>query len=283
MLALAMLAMAPTSCRKSAHPEGATAPGPRIISLAPNLTEIVFALGMGDHLVGVTDHCNYPPEVKTKPRLGGLKTISAEAVLAQDPDLVLATLDGNEPALLDQLAGLGLKVKSYQPRNMDQVLDTILAVGRELGKEDHAEQLVAELKAKKEFVDKSVAGVKPVPAFLFFQREPLIAAGPGTFGDDLLKRAGGVNLAADAQIPYPHYSLEVVIEKAPAVIVDVSMGEVERAQQEATDYWSRWPDLPAVKSKRVFALNTDLITRPGPRIFQGLLDLAKILHPERFP
>jgi len=282
ILILLLLLSGLESCRKDHQAQKANVPSPRIVSLAPNLTEIVFALGMGDHLVGVTDHCNYPPEAKTRPRLGGLKNISLESVVAQEPDVVLATEDGNEPGFLDQLTELGLKVKTYQPGNLDQVLETIIAVGEELGKKEQAEILARELKEKQADAQAGLAGAEPVPIFLFFQREPLISAGPGTFANDLIQKAGGINLAGDARIPYPHYSLEKVIEKAPKVIIDVSMGEVGNAQEEANQYWSKWPDLPAVRDQRIYVLDQDLITRPGPRLFQGLLELAKILHPERF-
>ncbi len=282
ILILVLLLSGEDSCWKNRGGQKALAPSPRIVSLAPNLTEIVFSLGMGGHLVGVTDHCNYPAEAKTKPRLGGLKNINLEAVLVQEPDLALATKDGNEPGFLDQLAELGVKVKTYQPGNLDQVLETISAVGNDLGAEDRARQIVRELRQKESEVETRLSGAEPVPVFLFFQRSPLISAGPGAFADDLIRKAGGINLAGDAKISYPHYSLEMVIEKAPKVIIDVSMGEVGNAQQEADRYWSQWPDLPAVRDRRVYVLDQDLITRPGPRLFQGLSDLAKILHPERF-
>ena len=282
LMALAFLAGAFSACSQKQAREEVKARSPRVVSLAPNLTEIVFALGMGDHLVGVTEHCNYPPEAKTKPKLGGLKNINIEAVLAQEPDLVLATRDGNELELLDKLSELGLKVRSYQPENLDQVLDTILEVGIELDRKEQAQKLVADLEKQKQLIEKSVKDAPAVPVFLFFQREPLIAAGAGSFANDLIKKAGGVNLAEDARIPYPHYSLEIVLEKFPEVIIDVSMSEFPGAQAEAERWWGKWRDIPAVKNHRIYVLNSDLITRPGPRLFQGLLELAKILHPERF-
>jgi len=270
------------SCRQVKSGQKDQTPRPRIVSLAPNLTEIVFSLGMGDHLVGVTDHCNYPEQANTKPKLGGLKTISLEAVIATNPDIVLATKDGNEQSLIEEMTRLHLQVLTYQPYDLDQVLETILSIGKELGVENRGEEIVKELKAKEAFVDKSVEGAKPVSAILVYQRQPLILSGPGTFADDLIKKAGGTNLARDAGTQYPRYSMEIIIEKSPLVIIDVSMGTESSAQKQARDFWSQWPDLPAFKNNRVAVMNPDLITRPGPRLFEGLVELAKILHPESF-
>jgi len=255
---------------------------PTVVSLAPNLTEIVFLLGMGDHLAGVSDHCNYPPAAKSKPRLGGLKNISLEAVISRDPDYIFATRDGNDQVFLDELKQLNYKVYTFEPITMDQVLETVLSVGQILGVESRAELANRELKAKEQLVAGRVAGVKPVPVILAYQRQPLILAGPGTFADDLIKKAGGINLAADSPVPYPRYSLEMVIVKSPQAIIDVTMGELGAADEEARDFWSQWPDLPAVRNGKVAVLDPDLISRPGPRLFDGLIQLAKILHPEKF-
>lgn len=270
------------SCRKGLSQDKDLASSPRIVSLAPNLTEIVFALSMGDHLAGVTDFCDYPPEARTKPRLGGLKNISLEAVLAKNPDIIFATKDGNDLTLIAELQRFGLKVEAYQPRTIDEVLDTILGIGKELGRQNQAEQLVAHLRDQGRFVVNSVAGAKPVSVLLAYQREPLILAGPGTFADDLIKKAGGINIAADAKIPYPIYSMEIVIAKRPEFILDVSMSEPDSVDKAREQFWSRWPDIPAVKNGKVAVMNPDLINRPGPRLFTGLIQMAEILHPERF-
>ena len=255
---------------------------PRIVSLAPSITEIIFALGMGEHLVGVTDHCNYPALAKTKPKLGGLKTIGLEAVVSKKPDFIFATRDGNEPNLIENLSGLGLKVYSFEPRDLEGVLDTIISIGDLLGAEKRAKSLVNELRDKQKEVEQRLKGADLVSVLLVYQRSPLIVAGSGTFADDLIKRAKGENLAEEAEIPYPIYSLEQIIKKAPEVIIDVSMGTSESAQKEVIEFWSSWKELPAVQNQRIYTLNPDLITRPGPRLFEGLQELAKRIHPERF-
>jgi iron complex transport system substrate-binding protein len=237
---------------------------------------------MGDHLVGVTNQCNYPPEAATKPKLGGLRTISLEAVISKNPDIIFATKDGNDLTLIEEMTKLGLKVRTYQPKNLEEVLQAISGVGNDLKAESRAEALINQLKAKQESVTKAVVGAKPVTAILVYQREPLILAGQGTFADDLIKKARATNLAGDSRIPYPRYSLEMVIKKSPEVILDVSMTNMGGAQKDAVAYWSQWPDLPAVKNHRIAALNSDLVTRPGPRIFTGLEQIATVLHPEIF-
>ena len=257
-------------------------PYPRVVSLAPSLTEIVYALEKQEHLVGVTQHCNYPPSAKAKPKVGGLKNINLEVVLSLKPDLVLCTEDGNDLTQLKKLKELGLELDCFQPANLEEVLETILQIGELLSCPEKAKEIIQQLKAKQEEVEKRIKKTKPVPVLVVFQHSPLISAGPDTFANDLVKKAGGINLADDAPLPYPVYNQELVIKKSPQVIIDTAMSSDAQSRSQILKFWSHWKELPAVKNQRIYLLNPDLLTRPGPRLFAGLEQLAHLLHPEVF-
>ncbi len=277
---LAGLWLCSCSSPQSTRPE--SVPSPRIVSLAPSLTEIVYALGKQEHLVGVTQHCNYPPSVKTKPKVGGLKNINLELVLSLKPDLVLCTEDGNDLTQLKKLKELGLSLHCFQPANLQEVLESILQIGDLLSAQEQAEKLVKELKDREKKIEQKLKNTQAVKVLVVFQHSPLICAGPGTFASDLVKKAGGINLADDAPLPYPVYNQELVIKKSPEVIIDTAMSSDTQSRSRALKFWSRWEELPAVKNQRIYLLNPDLLTRPGPRLFLGLEQLAQLLHPEVF-
>ena len=261
---------------------GRAGPPARIVSLAPSITEILFALGLKDKIVGDTEYCDYPPEAKNLPKAGGFKGLNLEAVLALKPDLVLATRDGNSARDLDRLKELGIRVRTFQPSTLAGVLEEILAIGQDTGAEAAAQALVSECRKKSESVQSRAQGLTPVKVLLVYGQDPLVLAGKGTFADDLIRAAGGINVAGDSAIPYPRFSLEEVLARAPEVIVEAAMGSEAEALARAQASWSRWPSLPAVREQRIAAISADLVARPGPRLFDGLVQIARILHPQVF-
>jgi len=257
-------------------------PPARIVSLAPSITEILFALGLKDKIVGDTESCNYPPEAKNLPKVGGFKGPNLEAVLALKPDLVLATRDGNPARDLNRLQELGIRVQTYQPSTLAQVLEEIQAIGEATGAQAAAQALVSDCRKKAELVQSRAQGLPPVKVLLVYGQDPLVLAGKGTFADDMIRAGGGINVAGDSAIPYPRFSLEEVLARAPEVIVEAAMGSEAETLARAQTSWSRWPSLPAVRDRRIAAISADLVARPGPRLFDGLVQLARILHPEAF-
>jgi iron complex transport system substrate-binding protein len=255
----------------------------RIVSLAPSITEILFALGLEGKIVGVTEFCDYPPAAKALPKVGGFRGLNLEALLAQKPDLVLATRDGNPARDLGRISELGVRVETFQPATLEQVLEEFAAIGQETGRQPAAQELVAACRQKLDLVRSRTQGLQPVKVLFAYGRDPLVLAGQGTFADDLIRNAGGINIAGDSAIPYPRFSLEEVIARAPEVIVESAMGSEAEAAQRARESWSRWGTLPAVRDLRIAVINADLVARPGPRLFDGLILMAKILHPEAFP
>lgn len=261
---------------------GPSHPPARIISLAPSITEVLFALGLDHEIVGVTKYCNYPEKAKSKPRVGDFISGDIERIITMKPDLVIATRDGNSEQTISILKSLGIRVATYQPATLEEVLDQILVLGKEVGRETQARATVDECRRKQALVKERVMGAAPVSVLFVYSQEPLIIAGRGTFSDDMIALSEGRNIASDSSVPYPHFSLEEVLARGPEVIIDVSMGSDAAALEAAKKYWSVWPELPAVRNGRIYVLDEDLLTRPGHRLFDGLIMLARSIHPERF-
>ena len=211
----------------------------RIVSLAPSITEILFALGLEGKIVGVTEFCDYPPAAKALPKVGGFRGLNLEALLAQKPDLVLATRDGNPARDLGRISELGVRVETFQPATLEQVLEEFAAIGQETGRQPAAQELVAACRQKLDLVRSRTQGLQPVKVLFAYGRDPLVLAGQGTFADDLIRNAGGINLAGDSTIPYPRFSLEEVIARAPEVIVESAMGSEAEAAERAAALASR--------------------------------------------
>ncbi|MGQ9497151.1 MAG: ABC transporter substrate-binding protein [Desulfotomaculales bacterium] len=262
-----------------------TVPSPpeRIVSLAPSITEILFALGLEAQVVGVTDVCDYPPAAKQKEKIGSFADPSLEKIVALKPDLVLAA-DINQK-VVDRLERLNVPAIVLKPRDVDGVLGNITLVGRATGRERQAADLVRELRARIDAVMSKVelfAAARPKVYYEVWY-EPLCTAGPGTFIDDVIRLAGGVNVAADAPQPWPQYSLEVLLRKNPDVMLH-SYGHDNTGHQTAEDIARRpgWSGLNFVRHRRIYVIDADLITRPGPRLVKAVEAVAQMLHPEIF-
>ncbi len=251
----------------------------RLVTLAASLTEIVFALDQGQRLVGVEQFSDYPEAARGLPKVGSYINPDVERVVALRPDLVLAIKDGNPYHSVARLEGLGLPVYAVDPRNLQGVIATVLEIGALLEVEDRARQLAADLTRRLERLQSLSAGLRHRPR-VFFQigTTPIVAVGSQTFLDELITMAGGVNLTA-GKIPYPRFSQEQVVALRPEIIVITSMtrGEVFDKVKEG---WRRWPSLPAVRDNRIFLVDSDLVDRPAPRIFDGLEQLFRLFHPE---
>ena len=252
-------------------PEGAK----RIVSLAPNLTEILFALELGDQVVGVTDYCNYPPEAQEKPRVGGFVNPNLEIVVGLEPDLALATPNiGNKEAVV-HLRSLGIDFLIVETPSLAALYDSIRKIADRAGVPENGKALAGEIEAEVEAIREQLASAPPTSTLLVFSHDPLIVAGPETFFDEMVSAAGGRNLAEDAGMRYPQFSLEEVVRRAPETIIDTAMGSGGADGK----FWERWPTIPAVRDGRICTPPPDPVLRPGPRILEGLRLLAECLHP----
>jgi len=251
----------------------------RIVTLAASLTEMVFALEQGERLVGVEQFSDYPPAARELPRVGSYINPDVERIVALRPDLVLAIKDGNPYHSVARLEGLGLPVYAVDPRNLQGVIKTVAELGELLGAEAAAAQLAADLTRRWQRLQTLTAELAARPR-VFFQigTVPIVAVGSNTFLDELITAAGGINLTA-GKVPYPRFSQEQVVALRPDIIVITSMtrGEVFERIKEG---WQRWPKLPAVRDNRIYLVDSDLVDRPSPRIFDGLEALFRLFHPE---
>lgn len=256
----------------------------RIISLAPSNTEILFALGLGDRVVAVTDFCNYPPEAEEKPSIGGFSTPNIEEVVALSPDLILAT-SIHEKRIIPQLEGKGLAVFALDPKTVDEVLEAITLVGEVTGKREEASGLVAEMRNRiKAVTDKSdnLPETERPRVLYAVWHDPLMAPGSRTLQDDLIEKAGGINITRDLT-GYAAITLEAVIATNPEVMIaGGSHGAGAGLNFQFIKTEPRLRNTDARRNNRVYGVDGDLVSRPGPRIAEGLEKFAEFIHPELF-
>lgn len=254
-------------------------PPQRIISLAPNVTELLFALGLGDRTVGVTSYCDFPPEAKTKEKVGDTLQPNLERLIALKPDLVVITTASQVERLAQQLDQLGIPLYVTNPRTVRDVVASLRHLGVATSTTSQAEALATNLEQRIEAVERRVAA-QPKPRVLFvLQLAPLITAGRNTFLNDLITRAGGVSISGEENADYPQFSREAVIGRAPEIIIAPAF-HGDGAIRES-DLQQAFPTTPAVRKHRLVSINPDLTSRPGPRLVDGLEQLAQAFHPEK--
>lgn len=245
----------------------------RIISLAPSLTEIVFLLGQERKLVGVTRYCNYPPQAKALPKVGGVSDPDVERIVAAGPDLVLFTTDGNPKDKVTALEELGIPCFGLSPQDLAGIYSAVERTGELLGVPERAKREADALRARaKRAAGGKRAGLSPRVLFVV-STSPIIAAGKSTFMDELLSMAGGMNAAGSFAGRYPRMSVEGLISVRPDVIFIAAMEGVEKFPDEVT----RWKEVPAFRHGDVISLDGDLVTRPGPRMVSALEQVSQAL------
>jgi iron complex transport system substrate-binding protein len=254
----------------------------RVVSLAPSITEIVFALGEEDRLKGGTQHCDYPAEARLLPRVGSYVHLDLERIVALKPDLCIGVRDGNPVGQVKELEAFGIPVYAVDPRTLNTTINTVMEVGRLLNADQKAQHLAAEMRSRIELIRERVAKTNPRPR-VFFQigTAPLVSAGNNTIIDELIRAAGGQNLAAGV-VPYPRFSREQVLALRPDIIIITSMTKGTEPEGELVQ-WRKYEELPAVQNQRIYCVSSDLFDRATPRLVKGLEDLAKLIHPELVP
>ena len=252
----------------------------RIVSLAPNLTEIVFALKQENHLAGDTDYCDYPPEAARKPHVGGPVNPNLEEIVKLRPDLILAT-SINRRETVAALDRLGLPVYITDPHSVDEMIASIERLGGVLGADKNAAALAGELRSRLADLGRRLAGAQPARAFFVVWTDPLISIGRGTFLEDALRHAGARSVV-ETSTEWPRVNLEEMLRLQPEFLVFV--GEhTGQAREEIDALRSRpgWRDLDALRQGKVAIIN-EAIIRPVPRIVDAIEQLARSLHPQLF-
>lgn len=251
----------------------------RIVSLAPNLTEIVYAVGAGDRLVGNTDYCDYPAEAKQVAKIGDTMHPSVERIIALKPQIVLVSTASQLEAFTKQLDQQGIAVYVTNPGSLDEIFKSIAAFGEMFGTADQAARVAADLRKRSDTIARALAGATPVRVFYQVAGEPLYTIGREAYLTDLVKRAGGVSVTADVPDAFPRYSDEAALSAKPEAIILPTGGSMGTANSSVA---SPLRDSPAVRNNRVYKINDDFLSRPGPRLLDGLEALAHALHPDAF-
>lgn len=261
----------------------ASPPPQRIISLAPSITEILFALGVGDRLVGVSTYCDYPPAATQIDRIGTFLQPNVERILTKRPDLIIGVPSPDNRAPVERLETLGLRVLIVNPERIDDIYSAIHAIADAVGVPERGDALVAKLQRDIAAIAAQLETAPRPRVLLLVGRAPIIAAGRGTYQDELIALAHGENLAAASGESWPTLTLESVVARAPEVIVDASMGSEEGADRDgALWFWQPYTTIPAVRDHRIYGYRAYELLRPGPRVAETLAALARYIHPERF-
>ena len=251
----------------------------RVVSLAPNLTEIVFAIGAGNRLVGRTSYCDFPPEAKAVAEVGDTLHPSLERIIALKPQVVLVSTASQLEVFTKQLQGQDIAVFVTDPHDLEGVFRSIAQIGEIVGEQDQANSLVQKLRERTNAVEQAVKQKPPVRVFYQVSGEPLYTAGHDAFVTDLMRRAGAASVTADVPGAWPKYSNESALAARPDAIILPSGGSMGEANSNVAEALRQ---SPAVLHGRVYKINDDHLARPGPRSVTGLEEMARALHPDAF-
>lgn len=292
LAAVALIAGTGTGCGRTGSPTAkkndahSIAPM-RIVSTAPSITETLFALGLGDRVVGVTRFCTYPPEAKKITKIGGYIDPNFEEIVRLKPDLVIASAERKD--VIQRLEDLDVKVLSVSQRNIQGILDTVTQIGEACGVPGNAEALVFTIRGRMSSVRERVSKLdKPrVLMSVGMGGQPfdkVYVAGEHSLYSDIVEMAGGTNVYKGGINDMPALSTEGVINLNPQVIIDMvpSTGSMAASSENVMKQWRKLKLVDAVKHNRVHVLTSDYVVIPGPRFIDALEDVAKILHPEAF-
>jgi len=255
----------------------------RIVSHVPGITELLFALDLGEKIVGVSEYCDYPETAKTTPKVGDFFHPSIEMIVDLDPDLVLT--NGSVEYVMTQLDSLGIAYVVLKPTDINGIIKNIELVGEITGMEKEANEVIKDMRDRMFRVSTQTKDAPRIRTFYIFATTDLNnpwTAGPGSFVDSLITMASGENIGARASAPWVQFSIEEVVNADPEVIIiDVSHGSAVISVTELKKH-PVWRKMTAIKQGRIYPIDGDIVNRPGPRIVDGLEEIAKIIHPELF-
>ena len=301
LLPLLLMALVLTGCDRTATKASAPDPGPetfsvtveddagqtltldeapeRLLSLAPSNTEILFALGLGERIVGVTDFCDFPEEAKEKEKVGGFADPNIEKILSLEPDLIFA-VSGLQDTAVERLRDEGFNVFVINPKTVDELPDVIRRVGRVADVANDADELAGELEDRILAVKEKVAEATGTPSVFYeVYSEPLMTAGKNTIINDVIGVAGGASLGNESDENYPQFSLETLIEQDPDVYF-ASTGSMSEPKDIAAR--EGWDGLTVSTNGRIHVIDENIINRSGPRLIDALEQFAELIHPDLY-
>lgn len=262
--------------------QAADAKPKRIVSLAPSVTETLFALDAGAQLVGICTFCDFPRAVERIERIGSYLAPNVEAIVAKAPDVVIG-VPPNNPVAVAALQRAGLRVVIVQVDTIAQIEAAIRTIAQEAGREIQGEALLAEVQRRMAAIRARLDDAPQRRVLMVVGQNPLIAVGSGIFLNELIAQARGINIAASTGQQWPRLSLEFAVANQPDVIIDGSMGSEGKEEAQRLGVWRNFPALPAVRNGRLYGHRSDTLLRPGPRLAEGFEEIARLIHPERFP
>ena len=256
----------------------------RIVSLAPNLTEILFELGLNQNIVAVSSNSDYPAEAANKIKVGTFWHPDIEAIIACKPDLVITLWFEQQKSVAESLKRLGYRVLTLKIETIEELWTVIEKIGSATDRKQAAYELVNNIKNKLSELRNKTSHTKKIKVLWAFQTEPLRLAGRNTFINELIELAGGENAIGPTIQQYPSISTEELLACEAEVIIQSAMdaANIEKQQKAAELYWQKYPSLPAVKNNRICVLDSDAVLRLGPRLPNGLEIIAGYLHPDIF-
>lgn len=256
----------------------------RLVSMAPNLTEILFALGLDDRVVGVTQDSDYPPAALNKPRVGTFWQPNIEAIIAAKPDLVVTLAFEQHRELARRLVRIGYNCLVVNIETIKDLYAAIAALGDAAGASEQARELSRRLQMRIHRLQETTAGLPRVKVLWVVQREPLRIAPRDTFINEMIELAGGENAVGPTLRNYPPIGAEQVIAAGPEVIIEPLMvqGSLDGQMRQALAYWQKFTNVPAVVNNRIYVIDGDIVSRLGPRLPEGVETIAKCLRPELF-
>jgi iron complex transport system substrate-binding protein len=250
----------------------------RVVSLAPSITEMLFALGLDEQIVGVTEFCDFPPAALKKPKLGYARP-SLESLIALRPDLIVAPPEFLRADMLAKFDELKIAVFLLEAKTLEDILIQIQGLGKMFNRTSAADGLTAGMRARIAEVTTRVATLEKKRVLYVLNSHPLITVGPGSYIHQMIGLAGGINIAAGTSSPYPTLSLESVLKEDPQVLI-FPVGSLESIPKSEQQEWNRWSNLSAVRTHQLRDVSSDALNRPGPRVVEGLEHLARAIHPD---
>lgn len=255
-------------------------PPQRVVSLAPSITEMLFALGLDEQIVGVTDFCNYPPAAAAKPKIGYTHP-NLESLLALRPDMVAAPSEFLRADVLAKLDELKVPVFILRAKSLEDVLSHLHLLGRIFERSTAADAVARHMRERFDQIARKLQATGNARVLYVLNSQPLITVGPESYIHQMIGLAHGINIAGAASGAYPRLNMETVLEKDPEVLI-FPVGTTEGVSEHERHTWNRWTRLSAVQHKRLHVVSSDALNRPGPRVVEGLEQLARAIHPEAF-
>lgn len=255
-----------------------------IVSMTPQLTEILFAMGLGDKITAVSSDSDYPPDALKKLKIGTFWQPNLETIVAIKPGLIVAENFEQQNQVVSQLKRLGYPVVSVSIMNIGELFEAIGTIGKATKSEAIAAKLNADIKGRLINLSGKLSTARKFTVLWVMQTNPICVAGRESFANELIELAAGLNAIGPTVQKYPLVGIEQIIAAAPEVIIQPTMGDTDIPSQQkaAVEFWSKWPNLPAVKNNRIYVISGDTVSRLSPRLDQGLETVARCIHPSMF-